>query len=65
MGDERVASRLVSDLLPNLHVLLDYLSDTTTARRDAHALAEAVQDAGSVAEIDEALAAVVAGWREQ
>lgn len=53
----------MSELLPNLELLIGELSGETPAVRDARALTEAARDAGSDDELDAALAAVVAAWR--
>jgi hypothetical protein len=54
----------VSDLLPNLDVLLDELSGSGPAIRDAWQLAEAVAVAASVEELDQELLAAIASWRK-
>jgi hypothetical protein len=54
----------VSELLPNLESLIAELSDETPAVRDASALAQAARGATTDDELDVALAAVVASWRQ-
>ncbi|GAB4911134.1 hypothetical protein MAHJHV34_49520 [Mycobacterium avium subsp. hominissuis] len=54
----------VSDLLPNLDALLKQLSGDAAGQRDARALAEAVAQAGSEEDVDTALDAVIAKWRQ-
>lgn len=54
----------VSELLPNLDALLAQLTGTTAGPRDARALAEAVADAATDDDVDRALDAVIATWRQ-
>lgn len=54
----------MSDLLPNLDALLAQLTGTTAGPRDARALAEAVAQASTDDELDNALDAVIATWRK-
>ncbi|MDN4517112.1 hypothetical protein QYF68_04645 [Mycolicibacterium austroafricanum] len=54
----------MSDLLPNLDALLAQLTGTTAGPRDARALAEAVAEATTDDELDRALDAVIAIWRQ-
>jgi 2-polyprenyl-6-methoxyphenol hydroxylase-like FAD-dependent oxidoreductase len=54
----------MSDLLPNLDALLAQLTGATAGPRDARALAEAVAEARTDEDIDDALDAVIATWRK-
>ncbi len=60
----RYAPIPMSDLLPNLDALLAQLTGTTAGPRDARALAESVAEATTDADLDEALDAVIATWRQ-
>jgi len=53
----------MSSLLPNLDGLLAALPEAAPADRDSRALAEAAASASTVDELDQALTALVAGWR--
>ena len=53
----------MSELLPNLDVLKDYLPSDTAGQRDARVLADAVAHAGTEDDLDEALDIVIATWR--
>ncbi len=53
----------MSDLLPNLHALLEKLAGDSPAAHDARALAKAVADAESEEEIDAVLDATISQWR--
>jgi len=54
----------VSELLPNLDALLAQLTGATAGPRDARALAQAVADAATEEDLDHALDAVIATWRQ-
>lgn len=53
----------VSELLPNLEALASLLERATGAKAKALAIVIAAEPASSVAELDEAIWAVVEGWR--
>ncbi|MCV7070304.1 hypothetical protein H7H73_07250 [Mycobacterium rufum] len=54
----------MSDLLPNLDALLAQLTGTTAGTLDARALAESVTGAATDDDLDRALDAVIAAWRQ-
>lgn len=53
----------MSDLLPNLHALLEKLAGDSPAAHDARALATAAAEAKSEEEVDAALDATISQWR--
>lgn len=62
-GDHRYAAQ-VSELLPNLDDLTNYLPGDSAGQRDARLLVEAVANASTEDDIDEALDTVIATWRQ-
>jgi hypothetical protein len=54
----------VSDLLPNLDALKEHLAGDVAGRRDALVLADAVAHAATEEDLDAALEAVIATWRQ-
>lgn len=54
----------MSELLPNLDALLAHLAGDTAGARDARTLAEAVTEATTEDDLDQALDAVIAIWRK-
>lgn len=54
----------MSDLLPNLDALRSQLTGDTASQQDARALADAIAHATTEKDIDDALDAVIATWRQ-
>ena len=54
----------MSELLPNLDALRGQLTGDTASQQDARALADAIAHATTEKDIDDALDAVIATWRQ-
>ncbi len=54
----------MSDLLPNLDALRAQLTGDAPSQQDARALADAIAQATTEKELDDALDAVIASWRQ-